>query len=63
MLVSSLIAAVAVSTAREAFLLTLDEVDEPATAVAPGARFAEAARNQSVVSRLQTASAEGRRSW
>jgi MFS family permease len=43
-LVSSLIAAVAVSTARETFRLTLDEIDGRTPATAPGARFGEAAR-------------------
>ena len=42
--VSSLIAAVAVASARETFRLTLDEIDGRTPAVAPGARFGEAAR-------------------
>jgi hypothetical protein len=43
-LVSSLIAEVAVSTARETFRLTLDEIDGRTIPVAPGARFGEAVR-------------------
>jgi MFS family permease len=43
-LISSLIAAVAVASARETFRLTLEEIDGRTPAVAPGARFGEAAR-------------------
>jgi MFS family permease len=43
-LVCSVIAAVAVATARETFRLTLDEIDGRTATVAPGARFGEAAR-------------------
>src|SRR3954471_16139415 len=42
-LFSSLIAAAAVATARETFRLTLEEIDGRTAAVAPGARFGEAA--------------------
>jgi hypothetical protein len=43
-LVSSLIAAIAVATARETFRLTLAEIDEVAQPITAGTRFNDAAR-------------------